>query len=64
MKVLEFPTKQKSDLITDFQDGLFMLYNEKRFDDLTVAEMLGVMEMFKWDIINQMPTRGEGRNDE
>ena len=49
-------------LLEEFQQALCALHNEQRFDDLTVAEIIGVLEMFKWEVINQTPNKEEQTN--
>lgn len=42
----------------ELQDDLNKLFTEK-YGDLTVAESLGVLEMFKWEYINGIGERDE-----
>ena len=59
MKVISFPFKHKAALLCEFQDALNQVCNESRFDELTVTERIGMMEMFKWELISNVPDRDE-----
>lgn len=40
-----------------FQSALLAVLSEDRFGSLTVAEILGTLELVKWSIINRTPEK-------
>jgi len=38
------------------QDALYEVLNQSRFDDMTTAETVGVLEFLKWNLINGADT--------
>ena len=56
MNIVSMPTKPRATLC-DLQDELNALIKDPRFDDITVIEIIGLFEMFKWEWLYALPER-------
>jgi hypothetical protein len=57
MNLVDLPTK-KLPTLEDLRDDLNDLYYNK-YNDLNGAAFFGVLEIFKWDCINNLPQKDE-----
>lgn len=53
MNIVELPKKEKHSL-DELQKDLNKLLI--KYEDLTTAETIGVLEIFKWELINALPS--------
>ena len=53
MNVVDLPSKKLPTLDELHADFMDLVYN--KYEDLSIAATLGVLEIVKWELINQIP---------
>jgi hypothetical protein len=60
MNVIDIKEARRTKLtnpLWELQDELNKLFQDPKYDDVTVAECLGLLEMFKWEWIQTLEPR-------